>query len=51
MESADARTTGGIGSGRFSGDVGTERDSLREPVAQGSAVREDGKALHKGTIV
>lgn len=51
MQSASARTTGGVGSGRFSGDLATEKDPLREPAVQGSAVREDGEALHKSTVV
>ncbi|KAH0611202.1 uncharacterized protein H6S33_011629 [Morchella sextelata] len=52
MKSADARYSGGgIGSGRFSGDLSTEKDGLREPAAQQSGVRVDGEKLHKGTIL
>lgn len=51
MKSADARYHVGVGSGRFSGGVGGETDAMREPVAQGSAAREDGEKLHKGTVL
>jgi hypothetical protein len=51
MKSADVRYQDGIGSGRFSGKIGTEEDAKREPVAQESAVRADGEFLHKGAVV
>ncbi|KAK2746465.1 hypothetical protein FQN57_003091 [Myotisia sp. PD_48] len=51
FNSADQRTTGGMGSGRFSGPAGAgaEASAFREPTAAGSSAREDARETRRHT--